>query len=167
MILYDGVALYLEKGGNFSRVVGPGLPPPILERHETIKAAVDLRPQTVFSENIKTWTKDGIEVQFDLRAEFQVASSEEARQRSVVLEKGQDATHLRYPFDADSVQRVVESTAVTYNDDTKTLSEVTWEDLANGITTGTLRAYIAGHSIDELLLFNQYSPQLSSFTVSE
>ena len=167
LITYDGVALYLEKGGKFSRVVGPGFPPTLLERHETIKAAIDLRSQTITRENIETWTKDGIEVRFNLRAEFQIACTEEAKQRSVVLEEGQEATNLRYPYDADAVQRVVENTAIRYDNETKVLSETTWDSAALETATGRLKAYIAGHSIDELLLFDENSPQLSSFMVSE
>jgi len=45
LVIYDGVALYLERGNKFSRVLGPGLPMPVLERYERIKAIVDLRPQ--------------------------------------------------------------------------------------------------------------------------
>ena len=44
LIVYDGCALYLERGNRFSRVVGPGDKVPFLEWYETIKYVVDLRP---------------------------------------------------------------------------------------------------------------------------
>jgi hypothetical protein len=37
LVIYDGFAAYLERGNKFSRVVGPGFPPPFLERYERIK----------------------------------------------------------------------------------------------------------------------------------
>lgn len=166
LMIFDGVALYLEKGSKFSRVVGPGLPMPFLERNETIKLAIDLRPQVVTRKGIKTWTKDGIEVQFIVRAEFQIASSDEARQNSVILEESKGATNLRFPYDAKAVKQVVESIAVEYNNETKISSERSWERSALRTTVGKIKAYIAGHSIDELLLLDVNSPQLSSFQVS-
>lgn len=166
LVIFDGVALYLEKGSKFSRIIGPGLPTPILERNETIKLAIDIRPQVVTRKGIKTWTKDGIEVRFNVRAEFQVASSEEARKNSVILEEGKGTTNLRFPYDAKAVKRVAESIAVKYNNNTKMRSERSWERSALKTTVGKLKAYIAGHSIDELLLLDVNSPQLSSFKVS-
>ena len=166
LAIFDGVALYLEKGGKFSRVIGPGLPIPVLERNETIRLAIDLRPQIVTRKRIKTWTKDGIEVQFNLRAEFQVASSEVARKNSVILKKGKGATNLRFPYDPEAVKRVAESIAVKYNYESKLRSERSWERSALGTTVGKIKAYIAGHTIDELLLLDVNSPQLSSFKVS-
>jgi len=167
LAIFDGVALYLEKGGKFSRIIGPGLPFPQLERNETIKIAIDLRPQIVARTGIKTWTKDGIEVQFNVRAEFQVASSEKAKKNSVILEKGKGATNLRFPYDAKAVKRVAESVAVKFNNENKKRSERSWERSALGTTIGKLKAYIAGHSIDELLLLDVNSPHLSSFKVSD
>jgi len=166
LAIFDGVALYLEKGGKFSRVIGPGLPIPVLERNEIIRLAIDLRPQIVTRKRIKTWTKDGIEVQFNLRAEFQVASSEVARKNSVILKKGKGATNLRFPYDPEAVKRVAESIAVKYNYESKLCSERSWERSALGTTVGKIKAYIAGHTIDELLLLDVNSPQLSSFKVS-
>ncbi len=57
LIVFDGSALYIERGNRFSRIVGPGAA--YLERYETIKYAVDLRAK-VKTDKIEVWTKDGI-----------------------------------------------------------------------------------------------------------
>ena len=166
LVIYDGVAVYLERGNQFSRVLGPGLPMPVLERYERVKAIVDLRPQ-VKETKVTAWTKDGIEVKLKIRAEVQIASSEEARKKSVVLEEGQDAVHLVYPYDACEVKKLVERTAVKQKSDAKSLFEADWESAAIGTITGKIKAYIAGQTIDELALEDNNSPQLLSFHISD
>jgi hypothetical protein len=74
LVIYDGVAVYLERGNKFSRVVGPGLPMSFLEQHERIKEVVDLRPQTKMG-SVQPWTKDGIRIKFTIRAECQINAS--------------------------------------------------------------------------------------------
>jgi len=59
LIVFDGCALYLERGNRFSRIVGPGEDIPFLEWYETIKYVVDLRPK-VKTGTFDVWTKDGI-----------------------------------------------------------------------------------------------------------
>ena len=166
LVIYDGVAVYVERGNKFSRVLGPGLPMPVLERYERIKAVVDLRPQ-IRDKKITAWTKDGVEVEFNVRAEFQIASSDEAKRQSVKLEKEGGKTHLIYPFDAEQVKIMVERTAVHFNQRTKILSESTWESTAMGSITGSIRQYISSQSTDELLLEEENSPQVSSLVIDE
>lgn len=143
LVVYDGVALYLERGNCFSRVVGPGKPPmPFLDRHETIRAAVDLRPQ-VKSGEMKPWTKDGIQVELSIRMECQINASQAARQAS---------RNLVYPFDPLAVKQAVEYTAVKYDEKTRGLYESDWLDGVWGQVTGYLGRYVSGHSIDEISL---------------
>lgn len=166
LVLYDGVAVYLERGNQFSRVVGPGLPAPSMEQHERIKAVVDLRPQ-IQTESIKAWTKDGVQIEANIQIEVQIFASDEARRRSVILEEGQSETNLLYPFDPEQVKKVVESVAVRTNVDTKELSETNWAGAAMGTITGKIKGYISGQSLDELLTQDENSPQLLSFQVSD
>ena len=84
LVIYDGFAAYLERGNKFSRVVGPGFPPPFLERYERIKEIVDLRPQTKTG-FVEPWTKDGIRIKLMLKAEVQVDSSVAALQEIIQL----------------------------------------------------------------------------------
>lgn len=166
LVIYDGVAVYLERGNQFSRVLGPGLPMPVLERYETIKAVIDLRPQ-VREAALKTWTKDGIEVELALRAEIQIKASDEAKIKSVKLKKGEKSKNLLYPFDPDKVKAAVERTAVRLDAATGRLSESDWAAAALGTITGRIKAYLAGNSIDELFFEDKHSPQFQSFEISE
>jgi hypothetical protein len=146
LVIYDGVALYLERGNKFSRVVGPGAPMPLLERYEKIKEVVDLRPQTREG-TIEPWTKDGIRIKLTIRAEVQIDANTAATLNS---------SKFRYPFDADAVKSAVEFTAVRLSD--SKLQEVAWLEGVWGNITGAIIAFVAGHSLDELFL----SPQMEN-----
>lgn len=146
LVIYDGVALYLERGNKFSRVVGPGAPMPFLERFERIKEVVDLRPQ-IKEDTIKPWTKDGIRIKMDIRVEIQINASQTA-----VL----NSSKFRYPFDADAVKSAVEFTSVRLEDGK--LQESDWIDSAWGNITGEFAGFVAAHSLDELFL----SPRVES-----
>jgi hypothetical protein len=143
LVIYDGTALYLVRGSRFSRVVGPGKPPmPFLDRYETVAAVVDLRPQ-IKTGTISRWTKDGIEVQIEIRMECQIGASSEARQAS---------RNLVYPFDPVAVKQAVEYTAVKYDAARKELYESDWLDGVWGQVTGYLGRHISRHSVDEIAL---------------
>jgi regulator of protease activity HflC (stomatin/prohibitin superfamily) len=143
LVIYDGVALYLERGGRFARVVGPGSPPmPFLDRHETVKAVVDLRPQ-VKTDKMKSWTKDGIQIEMDIRMECQLNASEKAIANS---------RNLVYPFDPIAVKEAVEYTSVKLNAETGRLYESGWLDGIWGQVTGFLARHISCHSVDEIAL---------------
>lgn len=143
LVIYDGIAVYLERGGRFSRVVGPGSPPmPFLDRHETIKTLVDLRPQ-VKNGQIKPWTKDGIQVDMEIRMECQVNASEKAIAES---------QHLVYPFDPIAIKEAVEYTSVKRDAKTGLLFESDWLDGIWGQVTGFLARHISCHSLDEIAL---------------
>lgn len=75
LVIMDGTALYLERGNCFSRVVGPGVA--FLEKYETIKEAVDLRPQT-YKNKVEAWTKDGIKVSFITKIVCRIADPNQA-----------------------------------------------------------------------------------------
>jgi cation transporter-like permease len=138
LIVNDGVALYLERGDQTSRVVGPGSN--FLERYERIKDVIDLKPQRK-SGFVMPWTKDGIRIQLTIMAECQISASLEARAA---------ADDLRYPFDEEAVRRAVEH--ITVKEDDGGLREAPWLEGAWGTITGAINAYVARHSLDELFL---------------
>jgi hypothetical protein len=170
LVIYDGNALYLERGNRFSRVVGPGSPPPpFLDRYETVKAVVDLRPQFKTG-TIHPWTKDGIQLDLTITMEAQINSSPEALLAS---------RNLVYPFDPIAVKQAVEFTAVKFRPDEKNeesknepaipkslqnsnppsniqrkkeLVESDWLDGLWMQTTGYINRHISDHSIDEIAL---------------
>jgi len=163
LVIYDGVAVYVERGNEFSRVLGPGIPLSVLEHHERIKAIVDLRPMKK-EDVVQAWTKDGVQVDAHVQAGVQILSSDEAKQRLVVLEEGQNVTRLVYPFDPDNIKRVVENVAVGISGEE--LSEKTWHDAAMGSITGGIKAHISRYSLNELITRSENSPQFLSFEVS-
>lgn len=150
LVIYDGVAVYLERGNKFSRVVGPGLPMSFLEQHERIKEVVDLRPQTK-TVDIQPWTKDGIRIRFTIRAECQIDASPEAVAQS---------SNFRFPFDPLAVKTAVERMTVRANSNGE-LYEASWLDGAWGTITGVINAYIAGHTLDELFVASETDKSLT------
>jgi hypothetical protein len=143
LVIYDGIALYLESGGSFKRVVGPGSPPmPFLNRYETVKAIVDLRPQ-IKTGIMHPWTKDGIQVHMEIRMECQINASEKALAES---------QNLVYPFDPIAVKEAVEYTSVKRNPKTGLLFDSDWLDGIWGQVTGFLARHISCHSVDEIAL---------------
>ncbi len=144
LVVYDGIAVYLERGNQFSRVVGPGLPMAFLEQHERIKEVVDLRPQTKVV-TVKPWTKDGIQIKLTIRAECQINASPEAIAQS---------SKFMFPFDPLAVKIAVERMTVKVNTK-RELYETSWLEGAWGTITGTINAYVAGHSLDELFIAPQ------------
>jgi hypothetical protein len=141
LVIYDGIAVYLERGNQFSRVVGPGLPMAFLEQNERIKEVIDLRPQTKIA-TIRPWTKDGIRVRLTIRVECQINASPEAIAQS---------SKFRFPFDPLAVKTAVERMTLKVNSKGE-LYEAPWLEGAWGTITGTINAYVAGHSLDELFI---------------
>lgn len=152
LVIYDGVAVYLERGNKFSRVVGPGLPMPFLEQNERIREVVDLRPQTK-SGDVNPWTKDGIQIQLSIRVECQIDAGPDALQ----------SMKFRYPFDPLAVKAAVERMTVKTNAQGD-LYEASWLEGAWGTITGAINAYVAGHSLDELFFAAPMNRSANGFT---
>jgi regulator of protease activity HflC (stomatin/prohibitin superfamily) len=149
LIVFDGCALYLERGNRFSRVVGPGAP--FLEWFETVKYVVDLRPKVREGE-FKVWTKDGINVTLRARLECRVGDP-----NNVALDK-----NLVYPFDPVAVKKAIERFALRWPDPQKDPEEFTWEDAAWGQVTGIVPSYIGGRMLDDLLVADRRGGQILS-----
>jgi hypothetical protein len=154
LVVHDGFAVYLEKGNRFSRVLGPGIEH--IERAETVKAIVDLRP-IMRNGLVKAWTKDGIFIQLSVKMECQIGH--ESR-------KGDGSDNLVYPFNADDVKKAVERTAVRFNRDKNSLVETNWVDGVWGKVSGFLATYISSHTVDELFLAEWGPSQMLSQNAS-
>lgn len=142
LIVYDGVAVYLERGDLTSRVVGPGIH--LLERYEWIKEVIDIKPQRKTG-YVRPWTKDGIRIKLTLMAECQINANLKAQATA------KDPEHpLRYPFDEEAVRRAVEH--MTIKEEDGGLRQASWLEGAWGTITGAINAYVARHSLDELFL---------------
>jgi regulator of protease activity HflC (stomatin/prohibitin superfamily) len=145
LIVFDGSALYIERGNRFSRVVGPGVS--YLERYETIKYALDLRTK-IKTDKIEVWTKDGIVVKLTIQIEYRIGDPKNTK------------SHLIFPFDPEAVKKAVERYALRWQDPTKEPSEFTWEDAVWGQVTGIVPAYIGSRFLDDLLVADRKGGQI-------
>jgi len=152
LIVFDGCALYLERGNRFSRVVGPGDDAPFLEWFETVKYAVDLRPK-IREDKFDVWTKDGIKVEIKARIECRIGDPKKRDPNGVLV----------YPYDPEAVKKAVERHALRWpscpDGDPE---EFTWIDLAWGQVTGVVPGYISSRVLDDLLIAKHDGGQILS-----
>ena len=152
LIVFDGCALYLERGNRFSRVVGPGDKVPFLEWYETIKYVVDLRPK-VREDKFDVWTKDGIKIEVKARIECRIGDPK----------KKDPDSKLVYPYDPIAVQKAIERYALRWPSCPEgEPSESTWIDAAWGQVTGIVPHYIGSRTLDDLFMENRKSGQIFS-----
>jgi regulator of protease activity HflC (stomatin/prohibitin superfamily) len=151
MVVFDGCALYLERGNRFSRVVGPGEQLPFLEQYETIKYVVDLRPK-VKTGDVTVWTKDGIKITLTIKITCGIGDPA----------KKDPADKLVYPYDPVEVKKAIERYAIRWPKDQKEPSEFTWLHAAWGQVTGIIPGFIGARSLDDLLVADRKSGQILS-----
>ncbi len=149
LIVFDGWALYLERGNRFSRVVGPGANTPFLDWHETIKYIVDLRPK-VKESKFSVWTKDGIQVTLTARLECRIGSPDKLDPQAGLI----------FPYDPEAVKKAIERIALRWPDPQKDPVEFNWVDAAWGQVTGILPEHIGQRTLDDLLLAEHESGQI-------
>lgn len=155
LTVFDGSAIYLERGNRFSRVVGPGDKAPFLEWFETIKCVVDLRPKALEG-SFDVWTKDGIKVNLTVRMECRVGSP-----------KREKRSRLVYPFDPIAVRKAVEHYSLHREFGPNTLEEHTWTDAAWGELKKMLPGYINTQMMDDLIIAEQSQGQILSFQATQ
>jgi hypothetical protein len=162
LVIFDGNAVYVERGDRFSRVIGPASHLPFLDASERVKAVVDLRPQILTKPGskpggVRAWTKDGIQVQLDVRLECQIG-----------LEGMTEATSkgLLFPYGPISVRKAIERMAVHYDRNKKCLAESDWADGVWGQVQGMLATYVFSHTVDELFLAESGPDQIFSQEVT-
>ena len=152
LIVFDGCALYLERGNRFSRVVGPGDKVPFLEWHETIKYVVDLRPK-VKDGSFDVWTKDGININLKIQIECCIGDPK----------KKDPNTNLVYPYDPMAVKKAIERHSIRWPTRLEgEPSEFTWIDAAWGQVTGIVPSYIGSRVLDDLFIADRNSGQILS-----
>jgi hypothetical protein len=150
LIIYDGYAVYLERGGKFSRVVGSGIA--FLERYETVRDIIDLHPQ-IKELPIDCWTKDGIKLKVHVRLEYQILSAENSA--TPQAEAAPESEKRVYPFYAKAVQKAVETASVAVwlgnvGNDGKP-EKYDWVAGVYGNVEGHIRTHIRSNTINDLL----------------
>jgi regulator of protease activity HflC (stomatin/prohibitin superfamily) len=158
LIVFDGSALYLERGNRFSRVVGPGEHIPFLEWYETIKYVVDLHPK-MKTDKFDVWTKDGIKIKLEIQIECRIGDPS----------KNDPVNGVVYPYDPVAVKKAVERFSLRWpNRQEGGPSEFTWVDAAWGQVTGIVPGYIGSRTLDDLFIADRKSGQiLSSESIDE
>jgi len=153
LIVFDGYALYLERGNQFSRVVGPGEKVPFLEWYETIRYVVDLRPKIKLGTS-DVWTKDGIKIKIESKIECRIGDPA----------KKPPSADLLYPFDPEAVKKAIERYSLRWpkRSEGGEPSEFTWIDAAWGQLTGILPGYISSRMLDDLVMAEREKGQILS-----
>jgi hypothetical protein len=143
-----GHALYLERGGYFSRVVGQGSA--FLGWNERISAAVNVGPRNQ-EISVTAWTREGIKVIVNAKGEYFLGHT-----------RTEDEENILIPYDPESIRKAVEHTFKSGRDANE------WLKSATGQTMGILGAYISNHFLDDLFLKdNNNFTLLSNANVSE
>jgi regulator of protease activity HflC (stomatin/prohibitin superfamily) len=164
LIVFDGTGIYLQRGNCFSRTLGPGVH--FLERFETVREIVDLRLQTMNSNNSETpsiagRTKDGIKIKCDVEISFRVIppdtkkpykENDEKTKAEIYAEEKYKTKAAINSGKLESIRKAVERTSVRKKSE-KEYSETKLSDTVWGSVSGELAKYITKHSLDDLLFF--------------
>jgi regulator of protease activity HflC (stomatin/prohibitin superfamily) len=173
LIILDGVGLYLQRGNQFSRTLGPGIA--FLDRFETVRDIIDLRHQTIRSGDMVTppisaRTKDGIKIFLNAEATFQIIRPIPQKKQPDNLikfsaknnraeKKTKDLFHISAAVDSgdfEAIRKAYESTTVRYtrNGTDRKYFEAKFREGVWGTVSGDLAKYITMHFLDELLVFD-------------
>jgi regulator of protease activity HflC (stomatin/prohibitin superfamily) len=133
LIIHNDSAVVLERYGQITRVEGPGLV--FLERFECIREILDLRPQIGF-EKASVYTKDGIEIETDITVRYQ-------------LKGGPPTPEKPYPVDREVLETAARAEAMKFGG-TRPVERFNWQKRVAGNFGSTLRAIVAGMTLDEL-----------------
>ncbi|MBI3170212.1 MAG: hypothetical protein HYZ22_17145 [Chloroflexi bacterium] len=157
LVIMDGTALYLERGNCFSRVVGPGVA--FLEKYETIKDSVDLRPQT-YTGKVEAWTKDGIKVSFIAKIICRIGNPNHSSISNVPVAVSLKAdgkvagenTPI-FPCDPVCVRKAVEWIKIKKTPDSSgVLYQSKWLDGSWGKVQGVLSNYVSKRRLENLFV---------------
>jgi len=177
LVILDGAGVYLQRGSQFSRSLGPGIY--FQERFETLQEIVDLRRQTIRSGKpdapppIQGRTKDGIKIKFNVEISFHILRPEPKENsdqdkpsdsgvfagKTEAEKEAEELFMIGTPLDAgdpEAIRKAVERTTRRRrlsDDDKLQYSEAKWQDGVWGTVSGELAKYITKHYLDELLVF--------------
>jgi len=140
--IQNGNAVYIERGGKFSRIIGQGRA--FLEWSERITSVVNVGPRYETFETI-AWTKDGIKIKVELKGEYFLGKERVEGDENVLI-----------PYDPESIRKAVEY--IFKNG--KNADE--WLKSAVGHTQGILGSTISKKYLDELFIESRHEYTLLS-----
>lgn len=140
LVIYDGVAVYLERGNKFSRVVGSGVV--FLEKFETVHSVVQITPQEKDVE-LKASTRDGIPIVMKARIVFRIGLTDPL-----------ETDERLYALDPIAVKKAVEKTTLRYTQKDG-YQETHWYDSVWTQVNGPIIKYITSHCLDEFFVADQ------------
>jgi regulator of protease activity HflC (stomatin/prohibitin superfamily) len=179
LIVFDGTGVYIERGNQFSRTLGPGIV--FLDRYERVRDIVDLRPQTMSSKEqgfprpIASRTKDGIKIEFNIEIKFHILrpdsrspnknerGNKQPEMKSSIEREAHkilDTPKPIYAGDLEAIKKAVERTSVRYRD--SKYSEAKWRESVWGAVSGKLAGYVTQYYLDQLLVFDNTIGENSS-----
>ena len=151
LIIYDGFAVYLERGNCFSRVVATST---IIDMdpRETMKAIREPLHPEIRTGRVNAWTKDGIRIKIKMRVEFQIEPgvSESPLDDKLVYPLNRITVHLKrsnIPLSGPKMEDKQESD---------------WCDGTMGAVAGVMGRHICGRRMDELFTSNGGGVQMLS-----
>jgi hypothetical protein len=135
LIIHNDSAVVLERGGQITRVLGPGFPR--LEPFEKIYDIIDLRPKR-WVYKVAAMTSEGIPLEWDVEVLYQIADG------------GQTPTESSpYPF---SPEEVLRAATCKWRREANRTQDMDWEGrVVIGDTEGILRSILARRSLDQLI----------------
>ena len=138
IVVESGNALLLEKNGNFTRIVGPGVA--VTAPYEAISAVVDLSLQTTrFASELQVLTKDGIPLALSCTVQYRVHGDEQAL-----------IDDAKYTLDEKAIRRAL-------------LCATDWKADTELAARNALRTIIAECYLDQVL----YSPRTTNADQSQ
>jgi regulator of protease activity HflC (stomatin/prohibitin superfamily) len=143
-----GNAVVLERGGQTSRIVGPGAhelkPFETIKKPIAAKGIVDLRPQGASGTATDVLTKDGIPLDFEVGTGFQIEPQSKTDERPSSHYQGGEATTPllggpEYPVYEKTIHKA------TFN-----TSPGGWKGMFPGGPIGILRDIVASFTLDQI-----------------
>jgi hypothetical protein len=142
--IFNDSAVFLERFGRFTRVVGPGKV--FLRRFECIREVLDLRPQER-SSVAKALTKDGIPVEAEVQVRFQLACPPAS-----LVAPTPEVPHPVYEW---ALVRAGQCHSRSVDPDSGEENIAHWADQVG--VGGKMRTLVASRQLDELL--EPYEPE--------
>lgn len=147
VMIRPGNAVVLERGGNITRICGPGVV--VTNRGEKIRGntVFDLRPQFYLATLENVITSDRISLKIEVGVGYRIRPAADPNATNVIRERNFNV----FPVEEETIRRA----AFNVNN---------WRGLAEGAVMNNLRDQIMAHRVDELFTLeaNEEQPRVNN-----